>query len=523
MKMKRRISLLIALMLITTLLAGCSLEEKELVNAIIKCQDITSAKTSTNIKFDLEVLEKPKLEKEQQEQYNNIVKIINDFELNLNTKSMKNKEKSYVKAQIDLDTNFQGNPINTSIWIDSDMSSNKFSVNEIIKLPEIVKMYLPQEVQDIDYLVISTDSLSEEAGTEEIDMTKFTQLVEEYQTKFQDQIFEYVKKHNSEFNLVTKKSDSAENSVYVLKFDDKQFKDFIRENLIDILNDKEIYNLVRDYIKDIAGIAKEDMDEDVESFEDIENKLSDFKDNLPKIIKKVNEIFDAFDKYTILGKDGYTVEYVVDKDGNLVKQTGMIDIIIDPDKFAKILASLNDKEEPDGPTAITMQNAGKYNLKINYTSNISDINKDIEIKLPELTEKNSIDYMKLIELQMRQINDGLDYIIVLVDGEYVFFDVDPYIEEGTTIVPVRALAEEIGATVEWNDKAKKVTITKDDLSIELTIDKTKALVNGKTVQLDAAATIVDGSTCVPLRFVSESFGAEVEWDAKTRVINISTK
>lgn len=116
------------------------------------------------------------------------------------------------------------------------------------------------------------------------------------------------------------------------------------------------------------------------------------------------------------------------------------------------------------------------------------------------------------------IGDG---ITVYVNYKPVTFDVPPVIESGRTLVPLRAIFEALGAQVEWDEATKAVTAKSGEDTVKLTIDKTQAFCNDKEVALDVPAKLVQGRTIVPLRFVSESLGAEVNWNEETQVITIN--
>ena len=112
-------------------------------------------------------------------------------------------------------------------------------------------------------------------------------------------------------------------------------------------------------------------------------------------------------------------------------------------------------------------------------------------------------------------------ISVILNGNELSFDQPPYIENGTTRVPMRGIFESIGATVEYDSATKTITARKGSTVIELAIGLSTAKINGKTVTLNASVTNKNGRTMVPLRFVSEAFGAEVAWDGENRVISIN--
>ncbi|WP_134687529.1 copper amine oxidase N-terminal domain-containing protein [Brevibacillus migulae] len=114
---------------------------------------------------------------------------------------------------------------------------------------------------------------------------------------------------------------------------------------------------------------------------------------------------------------------------------------------------------------------------------------------------------------------------VKVNGSMVSFpDAKPYVDSSNsrTMVPVRFVGEKLGAIVAWNDKTKTVTMAKDKKVIILPVGEKKATVDGKQITFDAAAIIKDNRTFVPLRFISESFGADVDWLTKERLVVITT-
>jgi hypothetical protein len=97
----------------------------------------------------------------------------------------------------------------------------------------------------------------------------------------------------------------------------------------------------------------------------------------------------------------------------------------------------------------------------------------------------------------------------------------PTILDGRTYVAIRFLSEEVfNANVEWNAEDRSVTFRKGDFVVTVYIGKKTAIVNGKEVSIDAPPVIVEGRTLVPLRFISENLGASVEWEASTQTVTI---
>lgn len=113
-------------------------------------------------------------------------------------------------------------------------------------------------------------------------------------------------------------------------------------------------------------------------------------------------------------------------------------------------------------------------------------------------------------------------ILVTLDGKKLSFTQNPIIIEGRTMVPLRGIFEELGATVDWNGETQTVTAKKGETEIVLTIGDKAAYVNGRARVLDQPGVIVNSTTLVPVRFIAESFDAHVIWDDKANTVVIKT-
>ena len=117
-----------------------------------------------------------------------------------------------------------------------------------------------------------------------------------------------------------------------------------------------------------------------------------------------------------------------------------------------------------------------------------------------------------------------DDIKVYVNGDQVDFpDQKPMINaDSRTMVPVRFVSEALGADVEWDGTTNTVNIAHKGKSISLGIGQKQAKVDEDSIVLDTAAALVNSRTMVPLRFVSECLSAEVQWDQYARAVYITT-
>lgn len=117
----------------------------------------------------------------------------------------------------------------------------------------------------------------------------------------------------------------------------------------------------------------------------------------------------------------------------------------------------------------------------------------------------------------------VENIQVFINKEPLVMEVPPTVINGRTMVPLRAIFEGFGVEPEWNAETRTVVASAEETEVILPLGQQEATVNGETIELDAPGTILEGRTMVPARFIAESLGAEVEWNAETRTVIIETK
>jgi hypothetical protein len=113
-------------------------------------------------------------------------------------------------------------------------------------------------------------------------------------------------------------------------------------------------------------------------------------------------------------------------------------------------------------------------------------------------------------------------VTVKINGALQSFQQTPVLVEGTTLAPVRAIFEALGARVEWNEATRTATGRRGGTEVSMTIGDRVVKKDGKTVVLETAPALINGHTMVPARFVGEAFGAKVEWDSRTASVLITT-
>ena len=145
---------------------------------------------------------------------------------------------------------------------------------------------------------------------------------------------------------------------------------------------------------------------------------------------------------------------------------------------------------------------------------VSEAEKVKETKNPEQTEEPEKSLQNSIIMQIGNLN-------MKIFGNSVVNDAAPLIRNNCTMLPARPVAEALGAKVFWNEEARKVTVQKGTLLVEILVDSDVAYINGEPVQLDSPAFIENDRTYVPMRFLAEALGATVEWNAETQEVIIT--
>lgn len=120
-------------------------------------------------------------------------------------------------------------------------------------------------------------------------------------------------------------------------------------------------------------------------------------------------------------------------------------------------------------------------------------------------------------------NENQKPITVKLNGEALDFDTEPVIINDRTMLPMRAIFEELGAQVNWHKEIKTVTGYRrykdiSDMFIKLKIGDNTAYRNGKAFTLASPPVIKNDRTLVPVRFIAESFGVDVDWDSKNKTV-----
>jgi len=115
---------------------------------------------------------------------------------------------------------------------------------------------------------------------------------------------------------------------------------------------------------------------------------------------------------------------------------------------------------------------------------------------------------------------------MIVNGMAHATDSAPVIRNSRTMLPVRSLIEAFGGSVQWNAATRMTVVTLGGRTVQLTIGSNRATVDGKSVAIDSAngavvPEIINGRTYLPLRFLADSLGISVAWDASSQTVSVT--
>jgi outer membrane protein assembly factor BamB len=188
---------------------------------------------------------------------------------------------------------------------------------------------------------------------------------------------------------------------------------------------------------------------------------------------------------------------------------------------------------PSGTITVNYGESKTFSIHVYQGYHLKDVKVDgasvgavLTYTFTNITSNHTIDmvfekYATVISLQI-----GNNFIGVNGGDSSQMLDSPPIIKNDRTLVPIRAIIEALGGTVGWDANEKKVTISLGSNTIELWIGKSIAKVNGIDTPIDSAnlkvvPEIINGRTMLPIRFITENLGCDVQWDGPTQTITIT--
>lgn len=282
---------------------------------------------------------------------------------------------------------------------------------------------------------------------------------------------------------------------YIIKFenDDKFYLRHIDGTIIASFDYQPYYRPTN-----CLEVSKYDMDTDTAHYwyYDLDGNLIKEQDNNP--LPDLNFVVNN-EKYFMATDENYKF-YVSDREDNVIYTNPDLNVFdVFADKFVYAYDSSYEKVtllDIEGNTVIPF---GQYD-KISYCEelDIYAFEKDGKVSVGRITP-----------------------ITVMVDGAKLEFDQNPVAINGRTLLPLRAVFDALGASVDWDQATQTVTSRRGDIEVKVTIGSDKMYVNGVEKILDVPAQALNNRSLVPVRAVGEAFECNVGWDGATFTVNIT--
>ena len=187
---------------------------------------------------------------------------------------------------------------------------------------------------------------------------------------------------------------------------------------------------------------------------------------------------------------------------------------------------------PSGTVLVNYGDSKTFTIIPNSGFKISDVKVDgssvgavSSYTFSNITSNHTIEATFEKEITQTVIILQIGNLTFTVNGITNTLDSPPVIKNSRTLLPIRAVVEALGGTVGWDATEKKVTVTLGSNTIELWIGKPTGKVNGVDTPIDSTNSkvvpeIINSRTMLPLRFVTENLGCDVQWDGTTKTITI---
>ncbi|AET70431.1 cell wall-binding protein [Desulfosporosinus orientis DSM 765] len=391
MGLKKRAPWIGALLSLLLVLTGCSQNQQVIFDAAMKMQDVTSLEQQTTLTFNLSGAG---FDSAVQQQVDMASSFLNNAQLDFDSKTTMNQEKTVAKAQVEMNLSMQGMTINMPVWVDSDFSGDTPKLKEVVKLPQVAAASLPSQFAKKEYMVLNPFNM----GSANPSSFNFSNLagLSSLQSQQIDFLTSYAKRFNPDVKVVSKGSQYVETNdgrklakIYEVKLNDAELKELIRYTVNNFAQDKEAMTFVKTFMHSILGM-NQSSSQGI-GLSEFDEAFAEFEENKDEFLDSFNTVMDQLKDVTLLGDQGIELQYAI-ANGYVVKESGTIDLKVDLAQISKIMAAPGMDEESiaeSGPS-------GTLNLKIDFSTVTSNINKPIDIQIPEVNDTNSFDYMDLM-------------------------------------------------------------------------------------------------------------------------------
>ncbi|WML36821.1 cell wall-binding repeat-containing protein [Clostridium sp. OS1-26] len=367
-----------------------------LLKATLNQNNINSMESDSTIGINASVKDLPK---EEQNQADKIIPIINNSKMTFDIKMNGNSDKTLSNVQEDINIQVAGMNIQTTAWVSLDMTGSQPKIKEIVKIPEAAAPYLPPKFAGKQYMVMDPIAVNSKVMPGTNNITGLMDFSKNFQPQFQSFMEKYLENWNPGVKFIDYKGLMRINNkdgikyaqTYELKLNDTTFKSLLNYTATDAVQNKEFISFMKQFMLscvDLSGVPNKEQQK-----QDIEKVFANMASNPQESIKQINIFMDAIKDLKVIGDKGIDITYNI-CDGYIIGENGIVDLQLDIHKFVEVMNKLSNTQ---GATAEDVK--GILGLGFNYNTQNYNINKDVKITIPQLTKENSFDYMDLVNLE----------------------------------------------------------------------------------------------------------------------------
>ncbi len=289
------------------------------------------------------------------------------------------------------------------------------------------------------------------------------------------------------------------------------------------------------------------------SMKDLKNLIIDNKEKISDIIKEslnkdekviitdeqINKVFDEIEKIDVSALD-FNIELKIKGNGNTGTSEIYCEMNIDVDLYKlgeELSLNKNNIDSIDGAELNKDNYKGSLTIKLNGTA--EPLSDDYKIDFPELNESNSIDVFKGLPTDylpnifngeamsigvIPDNNGGYNEIKVKYNGNEISFKNRPFVKQDRTFIALRELANMLGIpdeNISYDENTEKINISFGSVNIEMQIGSQNVKVNDKELSLDVPAFTINDRTYIPVRFISEMFGKNVDYNDINNILTVT--
>jgi hypothetical protein len=519
MKKYKFLALLISLILIaTTCLTGCNTTDKlELLNALEKSGKLNSWESYnqsryTNVTFDTNIEDLMLLQL--------FIPLLDN--LSFETHSKVNQNSQGTKAVMQIDTKVVSPDMGeqTTLWSSYDMEQQPPVNRLIMKLPETLTASLPDDLAGKEYFVMDEKDMPAE---DQLSPEQYAEMVQSM-NDFQSNLIELLKEHalhiDPNFVVINQLEDTIVNgerrSVYQLKLDNKSLKTILKYVLSELSENEQAKDVIKELI-----VAASTISEGTEAGQDLDMALDTLTNGDHSLKEELDRIMIALEDVTFLGSRGVEINFQINDDGYIVNQNGVFDFYMDSQQVEDAFEELAGETEYEGEEVYKFT----FGLAMEFNTDIKNINQEVKIDFPVITEENSFDFNDFVGIApsfgrklVKQGSNAVRHDFSNTSTEKVL----PVKLGDKTFVPLYPASQMLGLKLELQ-KNGEFSLNTDKGKIKGKAGSTEVMVDDKKQYLPLPVMKIENQIFVPDQFFKQCLSTGMYYNEKTRELLIQKR